>query len=190
MSDDKSPTVEVETFQTEKEYRKKVNEYRSSLKSMLVTTRFSTETLLENAEFRQQNPKVGCVYCCPAPISQKIPQNMVLYVMEMNNTINKIVAIGMVKNSAIRGKYKVYQHSSYNSFVYLGKIPRITRENMTDEEEEIMKVFDTLCFKGASNMKRGHGITAFPVELLYRVSKTKDLVDFVKQMFMRRMQRI
>jgi hypothetical protein len=184
-----SSNKEVEVFYNEKEYRKKVNEYRSNLKSMLVTTRFNTETLLENAKFRQQNPKVGCVYCSPAPISQKIPQNMILYVMEMNNTINKIVAIGMVKNYAICSKYKVYQHSSYNSFVYLGKTPRITRENMTEEEEEIMKVFDTLCFKGASNMKRGHGITAFPVELLYRVSKTKDLVDFVKQMFTRRIQR-
>jgi hypothetical protein len=189
MSADKSPTDEVETFQTEKEYRKKVKEYRSKLKSMLVTTRFSTETLLENAEFRQRNPKVGCVYCCPTPISEKIPQNMILYVMEMNNTINKIVAIGMVRNHPICDKYKVYHTISYNKFVYLGTTPRITRENMTEEEEEIMKVFDTMCFKGASNMKRGHGITAFPVELLYRVSKTKDLVDFVKRMFTQRMKR-
>jgi hypothetical protein len=57
---------------------------------------------------------------------------------------------------------------------------------MTEEEEEIMKVFDTVCFKGASNMKRGQGITAFPIELLYRVSKTKDLVEFVRQMFISR----
>ena len=64
---------------------------------------------------------------------------------------------------------------------------RIPRESMTEEEDEIMKVFDTLCFKGATNMKRGQGITAFPVELLYRVSNTKDLVEFVKQMFISRM---
>ena len=175
----------VEIFQTEKEYRTKVNEYRKQLKRMIVTSRFKTDTLLENAAFRQKNPKVGCVYCCPIPITHKIPKDMVLYVMEMNNTTNKIVGIGMVKNNAICDKYKVYYNVSYNRFVYLGKT-RISRENMTEEEEEIMKVFDTVCFKGASNMKRGQGITAFPMELLYRVSKTKDLVEFVRQMFISR----
>lgn len=178
--------TDVEIFQTEKEYRTKVNEYRKQLNYMVVTSRFSTDTLLENASFRQRNPKVGCVYCCPTPITEKIPQDMVLFVLEMNNTINKIVGIGMVKNRAICNKYKVYYNVSYNRFVYLGT-KRISRENMTEEEEEIMQVFDVLCFKGASNMKRGQGITAFSIELLYRVSKTKDLVEFVKQMFVSRM---
>lgn len=178
-------SIPVETFQTEKEYRTKIKEYREKLKYMLVTTRFNTDTLLENAAFRQRNPKVGCVYCCPTSITRKIPEDMVLFVLEMNNSTNKIVAIGMVKNHAICDKYKVYYNVSYNRFVYLGT-KRISRENMTEEEEEIMKVFDILCFKGASNMKRGQGITAFPMDMLYRVSKTKDLVEFVKQMFTRR----
>jgi hypothetical protein len=187
MSTENSQQVAaVETFTTEKDYRNKIKEYRSKLKNMVVTTRFSTDTLLENAAFRQRNSKVGCVYCCPTPISTKIPENMVLFVMEMNNTINKIVGIGMVKNHAICNKYKVYYNVSYNRYVYMGAT-RIPRESMTEEEEEIMKVFDTLCFKGATNMKRGQGITAFPVELLYRVSTTKDLVEFVKQMFISRM---
>jgi aconitase A len=110
---------------------------------------------------------------------------MVLFVLEMNNTTNKIVGVGMVKNQAICNKYKVYYNISYNRYVYLGR-KRISREDMTEEEEEIMKVFDTMCFKGASNMKRGQGLTTFPVELLYKVSKIKDLVDFVTHMFKRR----
>lgn len=178
--------ADIKTFHTEKEYREKIKEYRSQLKHMLVTTRFSTETLLENEAFRKRNPKVGCVYCCPTQISTKIPKDMILFVMEMNNTINKITGIGMVKNHAICNKYKVYYNVSYNRYVYMGA-NRISRESMTEEEEEIMKVFDMVCFKGAGNMKRGQGITAFPVELLYRVSTTKDLVDFVKKMFKSRM---
>jgi hypothetical protein len=185
MTDKKQPSQNVEIFKTEKEYRIKVNEYRKQLKYMIVTTRFSTDTLLENEVFRQRNPAAGCVYCAPTSITHKIPADMVLFVLEMNNTINKIVGIGMVKNQAVCNKYKVYYNISYNRYVYLGK-KRISREDMTEEEEEIMKVFDTICFKGASNMKRGQGITAFPVELLYRVSKTKDLVDFVKHMFKQR----
>ena len=176
----------VEIFKTEKEYRAKINEYRKQLKSMLITSRFTTDTLLENAVFRQRNPKVKCAYSSPTSITHKIPKDMTLYVLEMNNTTNKIVGIGMVRNSPICNKYKLYYNISYNRFAYLGTA-RINRENMTAEEEEIMKVFDAVCFKGASNMKRGQGLTAFPMEPLYRVSKTKDLVEFVKTMFRSRM---
>jgi len=178
----KTPVPEPETYQTVKEYRKKIQEYWLQLECMLVTSRFNTNTLLENAAFRSRNPKVGCVYSCPIPITKKIPQNKRLYVLEMNNTTNKIAGIGMINNRPIRDKYKVYYNMSYNRYVYIGR-RRISRETMTDEEEEIMRVFDVVCFKGAGNMKRGHGITAFPIEILFKCSKTKDLVEFVRQMF-------
>lgn len=184
-NDPKENDQKEETYQTMKEYRKKIQEYRNALEYMLVTTRFSTETLLENTAFRSRNTKVGCVYCCPAPITHKIPENKTLFVLEMNNSANKIAGIGMIKNRAICDKYKVHDHMSYNRFVYMGKY-RISRETMTEEEEEIMRVFDTICFKGSGNMKRGHGITAFPIELLFKCSKTRDLVEFVRQMFARR----
>jgi hypothetical protein len=184
--DENGATIpEQETFVTLKEYRKKINEYMSGLKHRIVTSRFNTDTLAENAAFREKNSKVGCIYCCPTKITAKIPPDMVLFVLEMNNSTNRIDGIGMIKNYAICDKYKVYNNISYNKFVYIGKY-RISRAQMTEEEEEIMRVFDTLCFKGAKNMKRGQGITAFPMEMLYRCSSTKDLVDFVRQMFSRR----
>jgi len=177
------PTAEI--YQTIKEYRTKIKEYTNQLKYRIVTTRFNTETLSENAAFRERNSKVGCVYCCPIQITSMIPHDMVVFVLEMNNSKNKIAGIGMIKNRAICNKYKVYCNGSYNRFVYIGT-RRIARESMTEEEEEIMKVFDILCFKGAANMKRGQGITAFPLELLYKCSKTKDLVEFIRQMFISR----
>jgi hypothetical protein len=176
----------TETYQTAREYRKKIREYQSTLECMIVTSRFSTDTLLQNAEFRARNNEVGCMYGCPVSITQKIEQNKILFVLEMNNTTNKIAGIGMIRNRAVCNKYKVYGNMSYNRYVYIGKY-RISRETMTEEEEEIMRVFDVVCFKGAGNMKRGHGILAFPIEILFKCSKTKDLVEFVKQMFVRRM---
>ena len=176
----------TETYKNIKEYRKKIREYQSQLEYMLVTSRFSTETLLENEASRARNPQAGCMYGCPVSITEKIEQDKILFVLEMNNTTNKIAGIGMIKNHAICDKYKVYFNMSYNRYVYIGKY-RISRETMTEEEEEIMRVFDVVCFKGAGNMKRGHGITAFPIEILFKCSKTKDLVDFVREMFIKRM---
>jgi|LauGreDrversion4_2_1035121.scaffolds.fasta_scaffold256717_3 hypothetical protein len=174
-----------EVFNTMKEYRKHIREYRAGLKQMLGTSRFSDATLSENAAFRSRNRSVGCVYCCPAPITRQIPQDMVVFVLEMNNTVNRIAGIGMIKNRAIVNKYKVYDNNSYNRHVYMGKM-RISREEMTEEEDRMMRVFDTLCFKGAKNMKRGQGITLFPIETLYKCSKHIDLVEYIRQMFVSR----
>ena len=174
-----------EVFDTLREYRTHIRKYRSELKQMIGTSRFSDMTLAENAAFRERNPKVGCIYCCPMPITQKIPKDMVVFVLEMNNTVNRIAGIGMIRNRAIVNKYKVYGHNSYNRHVYIGKT-RISREEMTAEEETILKVFDTFCFKGAKNMKRGQGITLFPAETLYKCSKHLDLVEYIRQMFVSR----
>ena len=174
-----------EVFNTMKEYRKHIREYRQGLKQMVGTSRFSDATLTENAAFRSRNPSVGCVYCCPSPITLKIPKDMVVFVLEMNNTVNRIAGIGMIKNRAIVNKYRVYDNNSYNRHVYIGKM-RISREEMTEEEDQMMRVFDALCFKGTKNMKRGQGITLFPVETLYKCAKHMDLVEYIRQMFVSR----
>jgi len=180
--------TEPEIYESRKEYRMKLRQYVSQLKNRIVTTRFNRETMLENAAFREKNPRIGCIYCCPIPITEKIIPDTVLFVLEMNNSTNRIEGIGLIKNRPICNKYKVYVNISYNQCVYMGTI-RISRTEMTEEEEEMMKVFDILCFKGASNMKRGQGITAFPIEVLYRCMKTRDLVEFVRQMFVKRMKK-
>ena len=174
-----------EVFSTQKEYRKKLKEFRSKMTQMLATTRFNATTLAENVAFRKRNPKVGCVYCCPMAITRKIPEDTVVFVLEMNNSTNRIEGIGMVKNRSICNKYKIYENMNYNRHVYMGR-HRIARGEVSEEEGKIMEVLDTLCFKGAKNMKRGQGITAFPVETLYHCSKHLDLVEYVRQMFKRR----
>lgn len=172
-----------EIFQTEKEYRRKLREFGEQYKThMIVTSRFSTETFAENESFRKKNAKVGCIYCSSIPITQKLPDEKRLFVMEMNNSTNRIEGIGLIQNRPIVNKYRVYETFSYNRYTYIGRY-RISRKDMTEAEDEIMKVFDIVCFTGAKNLKRGKGITAFPMEILYKCSKHMDLVDFVRQMF-------
>ena len=112
----------------------------------------------------------------------------VLFILEMNNDTNRVVGIGMVRNHPIsNSSYKtVYKNGNYNRYVYVGKY-RIDRSEMNEQEERIMKVFDILCFTGNRHMKRGQGLKSFPVDMLYRCNKTLDLVNFISEMFKKKM---
>jgi len=159
-----------------------VKDYKREFRNFLLTTRFNDSTWSENELFRQQHPGLNCVYCSPDPISQNIPIDSVIFILEMNNDTDKILGIGMVRNHPILNKYNVYEHGNYNRYVYTGK-HRIDRSSMSEEEERIMQVFDILCFKGNRHMKRGQGLKSFPVDMLYRCSKKLDLVKFIANMF-------
>ena len=164
----------------------KIYEYRNKLKGNIYTTRFNDKTFEENRRFCIKTPKIGCIYSSSVTIGQNVQIQSILFVLEMNNEKNKIMGIGMIKNNnPIYNKYKIYEEEQYNTFAYVGKY-RIAREEMTEEEEEIMKVFDILCFTGSRHLKRLKGIKAFPIDMLYRCSEIKDLVEFVTNMFKKR----
>ena len=171
---------------TEKITRKILNDYKKQFRKFLMTTRFSNDTWNENENYRNRNKKIGCIYCSPEPISKEIPIDSVLFILEMNNDINKILGLGMVRNHAICGKYNVYDNGNYNRYVYTGKY-RISRQDMSQEEEEIMKFFDILCFTGSKHMKRGQGMKTFPIDVIYKCSKRLDLVEYISQMFKKRL---
>ena len=67
------------------------------------------------------------------------------------------------------------------------QVEQLEEEEMTEEEECIMRVFDVLCFTGTRHMKRLQGIKAFPVDMLYKCSKIMDLLDFIAKMFKERL---
>jgi hypothetical protein len=162
--------------------RKILKTFQQQSKFSLMTSRFSNKTWQENICYREKQQNIGCIYCSPEPITNAVPIDTIMFILEMNNDQNKIIGIGMVKNKPIVGKYHVYDEGNYNRYVYIGK-NRIAREDMTAEEEEIMKAFDILCFTGNRHMKRGQGIKKFPPEMLYRCSQKIDLVQFISQMF-------
>lgn len=166
-----------------KRERTYITQYRRQLKNHVMTSRFNNSTWSENMSFRKRNGKHGCVYCAPIIVSQQIPYDSVMFVLEMNNDTNQIMGIGMVRNHPVQNKYNVYQNNNFNRYVYTGKY-RIDRESMTEEEEIILRAFDILCFRGNQHMKRGQGLTAFPVESLCRCAYNKmDLVEFITNMF-------
>ena len=159
-----------------------VIEYKSKLKNYLTTTRFNNSTWAEDQNYIKISQKLGCIYPTPEANCQNIPLEINMFVLEMNNETNRIMGIGLVKNKPIYNKYNVYSNPKYNVFAYIGKY-RIDRNEMTDEEERIMIVFDTLCFKGCRHMKRLTGMKSFPIDILYKCSALLDLVEFIATMF-------
>ena len=64
----------------------------------------------------------GCIYNAPVYIKTDVPLMISIYVIEMNNDINKIIGIGRVLNKVhTDGKYNIYRDQNYNRFTYRGK---------------------------------------------------------------------
>lgn len=163
-----------------------IREYAKQFKdSFLMTTRFNTYTANENSKYRKQKLPNGCIYGTPVMVSNQIHTESKLFVLEMNNDENKIIGIGLTLNKPQFNKHRIYNDLNYNRYSYVGKY-RISREEMNEQEEILMQIFDKLCFEGKYHMKRGHGMTAFPMKILYRCRKIVDLVKSVEEMFKKR----
>jgi hypothetical protein len=190
MNNENNAMIEEERIKLNKKVLKTyILEYKKTFRHYLLTSRFNSSTWNENESYRLKNPSINCIYCSPEPISKIIPIDSIMFVLEMNNDTNKIIGIGMVRNHPYVNKYCIYSEGNYNRYVYIGKI-RIDRNSMTDDEERIMRVFDILCFTGNKHMKRGQGLKSFPVDMLYRCSVKLDLVNFIREMFKRRLTNI
>ena len=168
----------------EREENRLARIHLTSFKSYLATTRFNTQTREENRVYREQKKHNGCVYGTPNLISSTVPLNSNVFVLEMDNDKNEVFAIGLVINKPHCSKYHIYRDYNYNLYGYSGKY-RIQRTQMSEEEQEIMKVFDQLCFRGPMHQKRHHGITLFPAKILWRCKDIMNLVKFVEDMFKR-----
>ena len=151
----------------------------------LITTRFSNETWSENIYYRSKT-NASCIYCSPCPISHLMPYNSILFVLEMNNDINKLMGVGMIRNSPRYNTNRVYNNGSYNRYSYVGR-DRIDRTDMEAEENTIFAALEYLCFNGNKHLKRGYGLTGFPIKTLLECSKHINLVEFISKMFKKRL---
>jgi hypothetical protein len=173
---------EIELRLKKKEFADALKNYKKTQHIFLMTSRFNNRTVEENKKFREKGWPNGCVYCSPQKISDSIPFHSKLMVLEMNNDINRIIAIGLCLNSPFAEKYSVYEDANYNRYSYVGKY-RIERENLDVKEEAVFKALDILCFTGNEHMKRGDGIKQFPTKLLYNCRDVLDIPSFIENMF-------
>ena len=151
----------------------------------IATTRFTTKTFNEKEQWCEKNGWKGSILGTPIKISDKIPQNSILFVLVMNNDKNKIVEICLIKKTLVTDKYyKIYSDTNYNRYVYKSKY----RINLSDAtltlspyEKKVIDIFNIVLFKGLRNVKRYQGITALPKWIA--TTKHMDFVTFFKELF-------
>lgn len=153
----------------------------------LVSTRFNDKTWEENQIYRKKH-KIDCIYGTPLEFSPHIYVDANVFVVEMNNTKNKIEGIGLVKNRPHLDKYyKIYQEGNYNRYIYKSNY-HLNREQLLNYNEEIVRIFEYILFKQKTHLKRGSGFTTIPEKLLSHflsedINITRTLKDIFIQYF-------
>jgi hypothetical protein len=163
---------------------------------MITTTRFSNETWRQNMEYRKRYQFKGCIYGSSTKISEKIiPFGVDVFVIEMNNTLNRIEGIGRIRNRIDydnddndKTPFKIYEkqttmHFNFNKIVYRGRV-RINRDYIEEENPELLEILDHILFKGKTHVKRGIRITRFPPKLFtHEKCNNKNIEKEIKILF-------
>ena len=132
----------------------------------LLTTRFTNETFNENMHYRETH-QIECIYSSSLPISDKLPYQD-YYVMEMNNSINKIMGIGKISKT-LQPVVIMYSYRYYNRYTYKGTqyVPiydmHDNKSLLSEEKEKIILEVEQLIFYGRGHTKRGSSYTSFPI---------------------------
>jgi hypothetical protein len=150
----------------------------------IVTSRFSNDTWRENSEYRKRNNMNGCIYCSPQQLSSKIYPNSPVFVIEMNNTTNKILGVGLISNKIQFDKYyKVYEIGNYNRYTYTSEY-RLDRQILLEYFPALVNILDYILFKEKTHMKRGGGMTQIPDKLLRHTKCNEiDIAKEIKNLF-------
>ena len=152
---------------------------------MITTTRFNNDTWVQNGAYREKyQGEFSCIYGSPSELSKKIPVNHPLFVIEMNNSTNKILGIGYINNLYETKKYcKVYSPNNYNRYIFKGK-HRIDRTTIEAHNPRLLEIFDEILFKGKTHVKRGSRITLLPDVLInHELCKDYNLLKEIKEIF-------
>jgi len=134
---------------------------------MLMITHFNNKTWNENCRWREKNSFCGCVYNSPVYIKTDIPLMVSIYVIEMNNDLNKIMGFGKIINKVHTDKkYNIYEERNYNRFTYRGKYRiDVSEVELNSELKDNFLELEKRLFKGKSHLKRGQGITKVPPDV-------------------------
>jgi hypothetical protein len=151
----------------------------------VVTGRFNNETRDANYAYRKKN-NFTCMYSCPLELSPKIPYNTPVFVIEMNNSINKIEGIGLIKNNYETKKYyKVHSDSNTNRYTYIGKY-FIDRDTINIYNSKLVFILEEILFKGKTHSKRGSGLTIIPSKVIkFDICQGMNIKRVIKELFIR-----
>lgn len=152
---------------------------------VVLTGRYNNDTWQATCNYREKR-KIKTIYAPPFKISRNVPQNMISFVIEMNNDINKIMGIGLIRNKlALDRVYKVQEDTSCNKYIYIGD-HHMSRDLLLYYNPKLVKILDIILFKGYTHSKRGLGLTRIPEKVLaLDACQCLDIKQEIKDVFMR-----
>jgi hypothetical protein len=124
------------------------------------------------------------MYCTPLELSPKIAYDTPVFVIEMNNSINQIAGIGLIKNKvAVDRYYKVHEDGNNNRYIYIGNY-YLTREFINRCNPFLVEILEHILFKGKTHSKRGCGLSLIPEKVLkFDICKENDIKKEIKDLF-------
>ena len=132
----------------------------------IITTRFTNESLQERIAYIQKHRLNGCIYGSPQEITYRILPESMLFVIEMNNSTNQIMGIGLIRNRPVFDKYyKIYENGNYNRYIYKSEY-HLDRDVLKRHNPNLVDVLDYILFKEKTHLKRGTGFVTVPLKLL------------------------
>jgi len=149
----------------------------------VVTNRYNNETWQTSCDNRIRR-NLACIYCSPSELSPEIPYDIPVFVIEMNNSTNKIEGIGLIKNRIETDKYyKVHYDGNYNRYIYIGKY-HLSREKIEEYNPNLVYILDQILFKGYTHSKRGSGMTRIPEKVLkFEICQRIDIKKEIRNIF-------
>jgi hypothetical protein len=146
----------------------------------ILTTRFTNETFEENQRWRASNQHSGCIYMLTNRISNALDFNKLYFVIEMNNSINKIMGIGLISIRHGARREKIYRNIYYNRYMYKGAVRIETYANgayLVDQPALFTELFEDPLFRGKGHRKRGSSMSHFPYKKI-----TPRHLDYLKSL--------
>jgi hypothetical protein len=149
----------------------------------IVTGRYNNETWEATQQYRHKK-NLECIYAPPCKLSPTIDLNSPVFVIEMNNDINEIMGIGLIKNKLTTDKvYKVQKDTNCNRYIYIGEY-HLSRQIIEDYNPELVYILDNILFKGYTHSKRGSGLTKIPEKVLkLEICQNVDIKKEIRKLF-------
>lgn len=143
---------------------------------LIGTVRFNNSTYLENYNWKQRKNHKGCAYGLDKPICKNVPLGKPIYIIEMNNDINKIMGIGKIKNQInYSNRSRMYKEECFNQYIY--KSPYFISRNDIMKTKRIPQVvlrfLENILFYGHKHFKRGQGCLILPWNRILTIEHNK-----------------
>jgi hypothetical protein len=143
------------------------------------TARFTEETYNQNLKWKKRKKWHGACYGFDKKLPTTIKTGDLVFIIEMNNTKNMIMGIGLIQNyHRPENRTRIYNSEEWNQFVYRSEYHISRKDILQKSKGNYMIMFlERLLFTGYGHFKRGQGCLTIPYNriAIWGSSKTKKI---------------